>query len=93
MALHHRIIVKNKQNKNDLSTLDSAISTLKGILTRRVITPGAGNWAQELPAATESYNDLPHEHLQGVNPNQVAGNKDAGGHKEPRCENDTSEIV
>ena len=76
MAASHRITVKNKENKNDLSTLDSAISTLKGVLTRRVVTIGAGNWAQELKEATESYNELPHEHLQGVDPNQVAENKD-----------------
>ena len=38
--------------------------------------PGAGNWAQELPAATESYNELPHDHLQNMDPNQVVGSKD-----------------
>ena len=32
--------------------------------------------AQELTAATESYNELPHDHLQGMDPNQVIGSKD-----------------
>ena len=76
MAERHGIVIRYKENKNDLATLDSAISTLKSILTRRVITVGASNWAKELPAATESYNELPHEHLQGVDPNLATSNKD-----------------
>jgi hypothetical protein len=76
MAQRHGIAVRFKVDRNDLATLDSAISTLKSILTRRTVTVGAGNWAEELKEATESYNELPHEHLQGVDPNQVASNKD-----------------
>jgi hypothetical protein len=76
MAQRHGIAIRSKENRNGLATLDRAISTLKSILTRRVVTIGAGNWAEELKDATESYNELPHEHLQGVDPNQVASNKD-----------------
>jgi len=76
MAERRGFNVRYKSNKNDFSTLDRAISTLKEILTRRTVTIGNGNWAQELKEATESYNELPHEHLQGVDPNQVASNKD-----------------
>ena len=76
MAERRGLTIRYREHRNDMSTLDNAISTIKGILTRRAVTPGAGNWAQELPAATESYNELPHDHLQGMDPNQVAGNKD-----------------
>jgi hypothetical protein len=76
MAERRGVNIRYKQHRNDIATLANAISMIKGILTRRIITPKAGNWAQELPAATESYNELPHDHLQGMDPNQVAGNKD-----------------
>ena len=66
-------MVRVSDSKNDLATLDRAMSTLKTIITRRTITKDAGNWAQELEKATSSYNGVEHEHL-GVAPEKVALN-------------------
>ena len=51
------------EGRNDIATIDRAIATLKMIITRRTITTGAGNWANELKAATASYNNTGHTHL------------------------------
>ncbi len=56
-------MVRISDSKNDLATLDRAMSTLKTIITRRTITKGAGNWAEELEKTTASYNGVEHEHL------------------------------
>jgi len=63
------------ENRNDISTLDRAISTLKVMLTRRTVSPGSGNWAQELAKATRSYNFTGHEHLGDEAPAKVEDNK------------------
>ncbi len=59
--------------RNDIATIDSAIASLKLLITKRTITTGAGNWAQELKAATASYNKSPHEHLGMEQPSSVEG--------------------
>ena len=69
--LLHRV----SDSKNDIATLDRAIGTLKNILTKRTITIGAGNWAQELKKATASYNNTQHEHLGTEPPNEVKDNE------------------
>ncbi len=58
-------LIKNlrvSEGKNGIATIDRAIQTLKLLITKRTITAGAGNWAQELKTATASYNDTGHTH-------------------------------
>ncbi len=69
-------MVRVSDSKNDLATLDRAMSTFKSIITRRTITKGAGNWAQELERDTASYNGVEHEHLP-VAPGTVETTKQA----------------
>jgi hypothetical protein len=59
---------------NDIATIDRAIASLKLLITKRTLTTRAGNWAQELRAATASYNQSPHEHLGMEQPSSVEGN-------------------
>jgi hypothetical protein len=66
-----------KVGVNDIATVDAAIGTLRKALTRRTATPGAGNWAQELQAATRAYNESPHGHLDGEAPADATGNDEA----------------
>jgi hypothetical protein len=67
----HRV----SESKNDIATLDRAIGTLKNTLTKRTVTIGAGNWAQEFKKATISYNNTTHAHLGDEAPNEVEDNK------------------
>jgi transposase InsO family protein len=67
----HRV----SDSRNDIATLDRAMGSLKTILTKRTVTIGAGNWAQELKKATNSYNNTQHEHLGVEAPNEVETNK------------------
>jgi transposase InsO family protein len=67
-------ILRVSEGKNDIATLDRAIATLKLLLTRRTLTTGAGNWAVELKAATESYNNTGHTHLGFEAPGTVEDN-------------------
>jgi hypothetical protein len=62
---------------NDIATVDAAIGTLRKALTRRTATPGAGNWAQELEAATRALNESPHGHLDGEALADATGNSEA----------------
>ena len=62
------------EGKNDIATLDRAIATLKLLLTRRTLTTGAGNWAAELKAATDSYNNTGHTHVGLEAPGTVEEN-------------------
>ena len=66
-----------KVGVNDLATVDAAIGTLKKTLTRLTSTPGKGNWAQELAAATTAYNATPHGHLDGEAPEETTGESEA----------------
>ena len=75
MLAYEGIEYRVSENKNDIATLDRAISTLKVMLTRRTNTTGAGNWAQELAKATRSYNFTGHEHLGDQAPARVEDNK------------------
>ncbi len=59
---------------NDIATVDRAIATLKLLITKRTITTGAGNWAEELNAATASYNNTGHTHLDLETPGSVEDN-------------------
>ena len=63
------------EGRNDIATLDRAIATLKLLITKRTLTPSGGNWAAELKAATASYNDIGHTHLDGETPGSVKDNK------------------
>jgi hypothetical protein len=66
-----------KVGVNDLATVDAAIGTFKKTLTRLTSTPGKGNWAQELAAATAAYNATPHGHLDGEAPEEATGESEA----------------
>jgi hypothetical protein len=72
-SIQHRV----KVGTHDIATVDAAIGTLRKALTRRTATPGAGNWAQELPAATRAHNESPHGHLDGEAPADATGNSEA----------------
>ena len=72
-SIEHRV----KVGVNDIATVDAAIGTLRKALTRRTATPGAGNWAQELQAATRAHNESPHGHLDGEAPEDATGNSEA----------------
>jgi hypothetical protein len=72
-SIEHRL----KVGVNDIATVDAAIGTLRKALTRRTATPGAGNWAQELAAATRAYNESPHGHLDGEAPADATGDDEA----------------
>ncbi len=60
--------------KNDISTIERGIATLKGLITRRTITQGGGNWVEELQTATYSYNNTGHQHLGDEPPEDVETN-------------------
>jgi hypothetical protein len=72
-SIQHRV----KVGANDIATVDAAIGTLRKALTRRTATPGAGNRAQELAAATRVLNESPHGHLFGEAPADATGNSEA----------------
>jgi hypothetical protein len=72
-SIEHRVGV----GVNDIATVDAAIGTLRRALTRRTATPGAGNWAEELEAATRALNESPHGHLDGEAPADATGNSEA----------------
>jgi hypothetical protein len=71
-AIAHRI----SEQQNDIATLDAAILKLCRALTRITSTPGRGNWAQELQAATEAYNETPHGGILGEAPEKVSGSSE-----------------
>jgi len=70
--IEHRV----SERQNDIATLDAAILKLRRALTRITSTPGRGNWAQELQAATEAYNETPHGGILGEAPENVEGNSE-----------------
>jgi hypothetical protein len=72
-SIHHRV----KVGANDIATVDAAIGALRKALTRLTATPGAGNWAQELAAATRALNESPHGHLDGEAPADATGDSEA----------------
>ena len=72
-SIHHLV----KVGVNDIATVDAAIGALRKALTRLTATPGAGNWAQELAAATRALNESPHSHLDGEAPADATGNSEA----------------
>ena len=67
------IIYRQKEGLQDISTVDRAIATLKKTLTKIEITPGTGNWAQELQRATKAHNKNGHGHLDGGSPEDIKG--------------------
>jgi hypothetical protein len=71
-AIEHRV----KDQQNDIATIDAAILKLRRALTRITSTPGRGNWAEELQAATEAYNETPHGGILGEAPENVEGNSE-----------------
>jgi len=71
-AIEHRV----SEQQNDIATLDAAILKLRRALTRITSTPGRGNWAEELQAATEAYNETPHGGILGEAPEKVSGNSE-----------------
>jgi hypothetical protein len=71
-AIEHRI----SEQQNDIATLDAAILKLRRALTRITSTPGRGNWAEELQAATEAYNETPNGGILGEAPENVSGNSE-----------------
>jgi hypothetical protein len=68
-AIEHRV----SEQQNDIATLDAAILKLRRALTRITSTPGRSNWAEELQAATEAYNETPHGGILGEAPEKVSG--------------------
>jgi hypothetical protein len=71
-AIAHRI----SERQNDIATLDAAILKLRRALTRITSTPGRGNWAEELQAATEAHNETPNGGILGEAPENVSGNSE-----------------
>jgi hypothetical protein len=71
MLKEKKILFRVAEAKNDIATLDRAIATLKATLTRLVVTPGNGNWADELQRATKAHNKNAHTHLKGGSPVDV----------------------
>jgi hypothetical protein len=68
-------MVRVAEGRNDIATIDRAIATLKLLITKRTITTGAGNWAQELAKATSGYNKTGHTHLGLEAPGTVQNNE------------------
>ena len=64
------------ERQNSIATLDASIYKLRRILARLTATPGKGNWAQELKAATEAYNESPHGALYDEPPEKVSGDSE-----------------
>jgi hypothetical protein len=69
-AIAHRV----SEQQNDIATLDAAILKLRRALTRITSTPGRGNWANELQAATAAYNETPNGAIFNEAPEAVSGN-------------------
>jgi hypothetical protein len=70
--IEHRVT----ERQNDIATLDVAILKLHRALTRITSTPGKGNWAQVLKAATDAYNETPHGAIYDEAPEKVSGNSE-----------------
>jgi hypothetical protein len=68
-AIQHRV----SEQQNDIATLDAAILKLRRALTRITSTPGRGNWAKELQAATAAYNETPNGAIFNEAPEAVSG--------------------
>jgi hypothetical protein len=71
-GIEHRL----NEGDYDIATLDTAIYKIRRALARITATPGRGNWADELKAATDAYNETPHGAIHKEAPENVSGNSE-----------------
>ena len=64
-------VIKDTQDANTLSPIDSAIGTLKRAIFRRVVADKDSDWASSLQRTVDGYNQTVHGGLQGRAPDDV----------------------
>jgi hypothetical protein len=60
---------------HSLGVIDRFTLTLKRIISKLRIRTGKNNWVDYLPHIIDTYNDSPHEGLEGITPNEATKDK------------------
>ena len=66
------VSVRYKEGRQDLATIDSAMSNFKKMLKKMMQQQNTTNWKNLLPQATRAHNRMMHEALMGnADPNEA----------------------
>ena len=68
----HDIAHSFKESKNDISTVDRLISTIRRALARESAESGENDWAKQLDKVVKGHNDAPHRRLFGASPTDAS---------------------
>ena len=64
----HSVVHSFKESRNDISTVDRLISTIRRALAEESAESGEADWASRLRKVVAGYNQAPHSHLAGASP-------------------------